>query len=164
VKGKNEILPKNLKIKGGSVIHKDVLIFAFFLFLSFVFWYLNSLGKIIEADIKYPFRYTNIPKEKSISEETSAKLNISIKGQGFSILKLKASQNRSPLLIDISKASYKRVPGSKNLNYYITTNGLAKSFSAQLKYGFEITSIKPDTIFFTFEKTITKTGQVIPRE
>ncbi len=80
-------------------------------------------------------------------------LNIYLKGKGSSIMKLKFSGSKTPVNIDISKVNYKRVPGSKNLDYYIVSSGLIKSLTVQLRSGCEITSIKPDTIFFTLEKT-----------
>jgi hypothetical protein len=160
VKGKHEILPENLTKKGVSVINRDVFVFAFFLFLSFLFWYLNSLNKEIEAGFRFPVKYTNLPKERTIIEEPSAILNLYLKGSGYLILKLKVSGTRTPISIDISKVNYKRVHGSKSLDYYIVTSGLAKSLSVQLRSGCEITSIKPDTLFFTLEKAGLKAGQV----
>jgi len=152
VKGKNGIRSENLTKKGVSLINRDVAVFAFFLFLSFIFWYLNSLGKEIEAGIYYPLRYSNIPKEKTIVAQQNMKLNLFLKGPGYSILKLKLSGKKIPVIIDISKVNYKRVPGSKDLDYYIITSGLSKSLTVQLRSGCEITSIKPDTLFFTLEK------------
>jgi hypothetical protein len=145
--------------KGVGNNNRDVVIFAFFLLLSFVFWYLNSLGKEIEAGIKYPVRFTNLPRERAVITEPDVRLNIYLKGSGTSILKLKLSGDRKPVAIDISKVSYKRVPGSKNLDYYIITSGLARSLGVQIRSGCEITSIKPDTLFFTLEKAGQKTGQ-----
>jgi hypothetical protein len=157
VKGKDGISIKNFAKKGASVINRDVVVFAFFLFLSFIFWYLNSLEKDIEADIKYPVRYVNIPRERVISEVPPASdLNLFLKGPGFSILKLKLSGNRTPVNIDISKVSYKRVPGSTSPNYFIVTSALTKSLAIQLRSGCEITSIKPDTLFFLLERSIAK--------
>jgi hypothetical protein len=145
-----------------SVINRDVVVFAFFLFLSFGFWYLNSLGKEIEADIRYPVKYTNLPKERVIIDESPVRLNIYLKGTGYSILKQKLSGNNNPVFIDISKVNYFRVPGSKSLNYFIVTSGLAKSLTVQLRSGCEITSIKPDTLFFTIEKVAAKFIPYIP--
>jgi hypothetical protein len=147
---------ENLTRKRASVIRKDAAVFAFFLLLSFIFWYLNSLGKEIEAGIKYPVKYINLPKERIIPEEQSDKLNLYLKGPGYSILKLKVSGNRLPVVIDISKVNYRRVHGSKDLDYYIVTSGLTKSLTVQLRSGCEITSIKPDTLFFTLDKVIPK--------
>lgn len=156
MKGTHGIWTDNLTKKKVSVINKDVVVFIFFLFLSFVFWYLNSLGKEIEAGIRYPVRYTNLPKERVINNEEAVKLNLFLKGPGYSILKLKVSGKRTPVIIDISKVNYKRVPGSKGLNYFILTSGLTKSLTVQLRSGCEITSIKPDTLFFSLDKIVTK--------
>jgi hypothetical protein len=156
VKGKHGIHNENLTKKDVSVINRDVVVFAFFLFLSFILWYLNSLGKEIETDIRYPVTYINIPRGKVIVEEPPVKLNIFLKGPGYSIMKLKVTGKRSPVVIDISKVNYMRVPGSRSLNYYIVTSGLTKSLTVQLRSGCEITSIKPDTLFFDLQKVIEK--------
>ena len=118
-------------------INRDVAVFAFFLFLSFIFWYLNSLGKENETGIKYQVEYTNIPKERVITSEQPDELNLFL------------------------KVNYKRSPGDKALNYYIVTSGLTKSLNAQIRSGCEITSIKPDTLFFTLEKVVANSA-VIP--
>ena len=152
MKGENGILTENLMKKGAKVINRDIAVFAFFLFLSFVFWYLNSLGKENEAGINYQVRYINIPKERAITSEQPDDLNLFLKGPGYSILKLEISGKKPPLIIDISKVSYKRYPGEKELNYYIVTSGLIKSLNVQIRSGCEITSIKPDTLFFTLDK------------
>ncbi len=145
---------ENLTKKGVRIINRDVGVFAFFLVLSFIFWYFNSLGKENETGIKYHIKFTNLPKERIVDGEQPNELNIFLKGPGYSILKLKLSGNKKPLIIDISKVNYKRTPGSKALDYYIVTSGLAKNLNVQIRSGCEITSIKPDTLFFTFNKQI----------
>lgn len=154
MKGKHGIRLENLTKKRVIAINREVVVFTFFLLLSFAFWYLNFLGKEAEAGIKYSVRYTNLPKERVISEEQAVKLNLYLKGPGYSILKLKVSGNRTPVIIDISKVNYKRVQGSKSLDYYILTSGLVKSLTVQIRSECEITSIKPDTLFFTLDKTV----------
>jgi hypothetical protein len=145
--------------RGVGGINRDVVVFTFFLFLSFVFWYLNSLGKDIETGIKYPIKYTNLPKERVIADDPQVRLTLYLKGTGSSILKLRLSGKKTPVEIDISKVSYKRMPGSRNPDYFIITSGLAKSLTIQMRSGCEITSIKPDTLFFTLEKTVTGSDQ-----
>ena len=156
MKGRNETLKENLAKKEVHVINKDVVVFAFFLFLSFIFWYLNSLGKDMETEIRYPVKYINLPKERVIIDESPVKLNLFIKGPGYSILKLKVAGTSTPVLIDISKVSYKRVPGSMSFNYFLVTSGLTKSLTVQLRSGCEITAIKPDTLFFILDRAGTK--------
>jgi hypothetical protein len=150
---------KSFKKKGAGVINRDVGIFVFFLFLAFIFWYLNSLGKQTEAGIKFRVKYTNLPDDRIINDEPKPVLNLYLRGQGSSILKLKLSENKAPVAIDISKVNYKRVHGTKEPDYYIVTSGLAKSLAVQLGTGFEVTSIKPDTLFFTLNLKSSISGQ-----
>jgi hypothetical protein len=58
VKGTDGILREPPEKKVGGV-HRDVIVYAFCLILSFVFWYLNSLGKDFETGIKYPVTNTH---------------------------------------------------------------------------------------------------------
>jgi hypothetical protein len=143
---------ENPSRKGSGVNKKDIAVFAFFLFLSFLFWYINSLGKEMEAGIKYELKYTNLPRERFIKEGQSSEVSLYLKGPGYTILKLKLSGRKAPLNIDISKVNYKRSAADKNLNYYIVTSALLKSLQVQIRSGCEITSIKPDTLFFTFAR------------
>jgi hypothetical protein len=154
VKRDDGIRKENLTKKGVRVINRDVAVFAFFLFLSFIFWYINSLGKEAEAGIQYHVKYTNIPRDKVITESSPDDLNLFLKGPGYSIIKLKFSNRKSPVIIDISKVNYKRAPGGRSVNYFIVTAGLTKSLNVQMRSGCEITSIKPDTLFFTLDKVI----------
>jgi len=162
VKGKSSIWFKHLKEKGTLNIDRDVFIFGFFLVLSFVFWYLNSLGKEIESEVKYPVRYINLLKERVLTEGLPAKLDLYLKGPGYSVLKLKMSGNRAPLVLDISTINYRRVPGSRSLNYFLLTDGLIPILTNQLHAECEITSVSPDTLFFSFDRITSRSVPVIP--
>ena len=156
MKGRDGIQNNILTKRSVSAINRDVVVFAFFLILSFGLWYINSLGKEMETDIKYPVKYISIPKDRIIDAESPSKLNFSLKGPGYTILKLKVSGNKPPVFIDLSKVGYKRIPDSKNPDYFIITSGLIKSLSVQLRSGCDIIAIKPDTLFFTLNKEMAK--------
>ena len=68
MKENDGILKRKFTKKEVSAVNRDIAVFTFFLFLSFGFWYLNSLGKEIEADLKYPVKYINLPKERLIAD------------------------------------------------------------------------------------------------
>jgi hypothetical protein len=147
--------------KGISSINRDYFVFGFFLLLSFIFWYLNSLGKEIETEIRYPVRYINLPKERVLAEELPSRLNLYLKGPGYEILKLKLSGNRAPAILDISTLNYRRVPGSKDLNYYLKTSGIIPKLKNDLRSECQILYVKPDTLFFKFDRIIVKRVPVI---
>ncbi|MDQ1296677.1 MAG: hypothetical protein QG611_655 [Bacteroidota bacterium] len=145
--------PQNLPKKERTAINSNILVFTFFLFLSFVFWYLNSLGKELETDIRYPVKYSNLPKDRVLKENLPSRLNLNLKGPGYSILQLKVSGKTSPAVIDFSKAGFKRVPDRESNGYYIVTSGLIPSFNKQLKSVCKVISVKPDTLFFSFSQS-----------
>jgi len=133
--------------------NRNVLVFAFFLLLSFIFWYLNSLGKDIETDIKYPVNYVNIPRNRSLPLGIPSQLSLLMKGSGYSILKLKISGNKTPVEIDLSKAGAKRYINGNSSDYYIITSDLVQNLNSQLKAGCKVISVKPDTLFFSSGQT-----------
>jgi hypothetical protein len=151
-------MEKNEK-KRISSINSDVVVFAFFLLLSFTLWYLNFLGKDTEADIRYRVRFVNVPKGRALVEDEPLRINLSLKGPGFSILKTKYQGKKTPLTIDLTKVIYKRVPESKTPDYFILTHSLAKSFTLQLRSGCDVISLKPDTLFFSLAKEEAKTSE-----
>lgn len=139
-------------IRKSANINRDVFVFAFFVLISFIFWYLNSLDKEVEATIRLPVKYTNLPRGRVVTDEDPERLNLYVKGTGSAVLRRKMSGRKNPVTIDISKVNYKRVPGSRDPDYYIVTASLSRSFRVQLRSEFEITSVKPDTLFFRLEK------------
>ncbi len=140
--------------KGVSSVRENIIVFAFFLFLSFVFWYLNSLGKDLEADIRYPVTYINPPKNKAVDDNLPSRLYLYLKGPGYSMLQLKMSGNRSPVVVDFSKVPYKQFHGDESSSsYYLVTSGIIPDLNSQLKSLCKISAVKPDTLFFTFNQT-----------
>jgi hypothetical protein len=148
VKGEDEI-PDNISTKKETgYINRDFVVFAFFLFLSFCLWYFNYLGKEMEADIRYPVKYINVPNNRDVKAEIPPRLNLTLKGPGYSVLKQKVA-GKPPVIIDLSKVSYRKVPGTRSPEYFIVTTSLAKSMTVQLRSGCEIINVKPDTLYFT---------------
>jgi hypothetical protein len=154
VESKKSITTSKFSGKGARLFNDDLLIFAFFLLLSFIFWYLNSLRKEIEVDLNYPVKYVNIPRERTLGGKMPNKLLFNLKGPGYSIIKLKISGNRAPVLIDFSNVTWKKVPGTGDPEYFILSNGLIPNFSRQLRSEFQIISVKPDTLFFTLNNKV----------
>jgi hypothetical protein len=150
VENNKSIWFKKLTKKEVSLLNKNVVIFAFFLFLAFIFWYLNSLGKEIETDIRYSVRFINPPKGKVISGDLQLKLTLEVRGQGYSLLKHKLGVDRSSLVVDLSKVPYRRLPESGPLTYYLLSGNLVSNFKKQIGNGFQLLSVKPDTVLVSF--------------
>lgn len=142
-------------------LNRELPVFAFFLLLSFVFWYLNELSKNLQGTINYPVRYINPPKDRIVTGDLPDKLEMELRGPGYSILKVKLSGSRAPVVIDFSRLSPRRLPGAMP-HYYLVTSGLINNFSKQLHADFEILSIQPDTLFFGYDRLVTRRVRVRP--
>ncbi len=142
-------------------LNRELPVFAFFVLLSFVFWYLNELSKELQGSINYPVRYINPPKDRIVTGDLPEKLEMDLRGPGYSILKVKLSGSRAPVVIDFSKVAPRRIPG-KLPRYYLVTSGLMGNFSKQLHADFDILAIHPDTLFFGYDKLVTRKMPVIP--
>jgi len=143
------------------LLNRELPVFAFFLLLSFIFWYLNELSKELQGTINYPVRYINPPKDRIVIGELPDKLEMDLRGPGYSILKVKLSGSRAPMVVDFSKLSPRRLPGAMP-HYYLVTSGLISSFSKQMHADFEILSIHPDTLFFGYDRLVTRRMPVKP--
>lgn len=146
---------------GKRILNKELPVFGFFLILSFIFWYLNELSKDLQGTINYPVRYINPPKDRIVTGDLPGKLEMVLRGPGYSILKMKLSGSRAPVVIDFSRMTPRRLPGSQR-NYYLLTSGMIQDFSKQLHADFEILSVHPDTLFFGYDKMVTRKMAVIP--
>ncbi|HOP00081.1 MAG TPA: hypothetical protein PLV06_04590 [Bacteroidales bacterium] len=128
-------------------INRDLLIFAVFLVLSFLFWYLNSLSKVLNTTIRYPVTYVNMPADRKAFPELPSKFSLLLSGPGYSILKLKLGSNGNPLVVDFAETSFiTRGSGSD----YIVTALLIARFNENIKSDSRILSVKPDTLYFSF--------------
>lgn len=130
--------------------NRDFIVFIFFLLLSFIFWYLNSLRKEIDVEVRYPVRYINPPRNRYFSGDLPDKLILRVQGTGYSIVKIKLSGNRVPLIVDFSRVTYWKLHGNLASDYYLVTSDMISNFSRQFNADFQILSIKPDTLFVEF--------------
>lgn len=151
----------NDKKRSKQFLKKELPVFAFFLLLSFIFWYLNELSKDLHGTINYPVRYINPPKDRIVTGDLPDKLEMDLRGPGYSILKVKLSGSRAPVVIDFSEQTPRRLPGTTT-HYYMLTSGLIKNFLKQLHADFDILSIYPDTLFFGYDRLVTRRMAVIP--
>jgi hypothetical protein len=120
---------------------KDVLIFLFFLFLSFGFWYLNNLRKAYEMTMQFKINYMNIPIDKVNEDNLPQDIYATIKDQNFYLVSYKINKVNS-INIDLKEAltSYR-----KN-SLYISETMLEAAIKEQLHYTTNVSKINPTEI------------------
>lgn len=126
-------------------LSRNVLSFTFFLALSTVFWFINTLEKERETTLSIPIRYAHIPKNILLTNTPESKLNLSIKDKGANLLNY-YSKKALPLTIDLNRTFYEK--GS----IMIISDELLDKVSKQILPTTVIQSISPDTLFIQYEK------------
>ena len=135
--------------------NKRLTAFLICLFVSAMFWFLNSLSHKYTETISLPVSYINIPKEKFLVNKLPEKILLKITAQGFYLFANKINLFNDQVIIDCNNLKYKN---ESSQAIYPTYSGFDK-IASQLNSEVEILKIFPDTIFFYFGD---KKAKVVP--
>ncbi len=126
---------------------RKINIFLIFLMLSFSFLILTKLSKNYTQTLSFHINRINVPEEVIIVEDSSSKLDITIKTYGFKFLSYVFYKPK--LEIDFAKLN-------TTSRYYVWSNKNNSDVINQFDSNVEIISINPDTLFFTYDRNFVK--------
>lgn len=126
--------------------------FLFCVLISAFFWMMMTLSKEYGVVFNFPVKYINPPTDKVIANHLPVAIDIEIRAKGFSILAYKIRHRQETVLIDIKNLK----PLYDKNHYYLLTNSRLDKITAQFDNDIKIQKIYPDTIFFNFNKKLTR--------
>lgn len=139
---------------------KNVYVFFVCLILSTIFWFLNAFTNSYETVIAFPIKYNGLPDDKIVLNDLPKNLSLQVKSFGFNLITRKFLSKEDTIVISPSILQ-ERTYGRKELSYFATRSILDK-ITFQIGEDIQITNIITDTIYFEFNKKITKTIPIIP--
>lgn len=125
---------------------KEILIFLFFLLLSFSFWFLQNLQQDYERRVELPLRYKNVPSEWVLSESNPKTISILLKDKGTSLMYYSWKSNFNPVEISLSALPH---VGDRTLQ--ISSRTLETALSKQLISSTTILAIEPREIELKYD-------------
>jgi len=137
-----------------KVFSRDILIFLVFLFIAFVFWYLNYLRMETEFTFRLQLEYVNSPSGSVIANNSSSAVYLNLSGQGYSLMKFSIPGKNRKLEIDLSSArklKKLRAYNSEGGFYLLTEAALEEYMKKVSSAGIKVLSVKPDTLFLFLE-------------
>jgi len=171
MKKRPERILKKILLSGIS-INKDpsrritlngrLLVFFFFLLLSVILWFLTALNKEYETNLYYPVRYIRFPEGKALINKVPERLQMSVKAQGYTLLRYKLKARLAPIMFDVNSFSLNTLPGKSASYVYILTDFAKERIEQQMVQDMEILSIIPDTLVFQFAELVNKWIPVQP--
>lgn len=151
---RSRLLKTDRKASGKARVqlNRKLVTFIICVVIATGFWLLSALSKQYTGRVLIPVRYHHPPKDKVISNQLVDTIEVEVRTSGFRLLMYEFTIINEPVWIDMRKLSRTRKDGY----YYIATNQRLDYFSDQLGPGTTITRVIPDTIYFNFNKKVSK--------
>jgi hypothetical protein len=139
--------------------HPRLIVFLVCLVISILMWLFIELMKDYTDEIKYNITFVNAPKDLILTNSGDSILKIGMNAQGFELLAAKYARKYHNLTIDLSTLKIRTTP--EGYMAYLPSAGIVSQLGSQIHFKTEITSIKPDTLFFRFSEVFRKQVPVI---
>lgn len=125
-------------------VNRDFLIFLFFIFVASLFWLLQTLNDVYEAEVAIPVKVTNVPKNALITSEIPSDLKVVLRDKGTILINYFLGKTISPVEIN-----FMDLYNVKN-KVEISTERFNKIITYQLNQSTKLLSIKPEKFDFIY--------------
>ncbi|WP_159024163.1 CdaR family protein [Formosa sp. L2A11] len=136
---------------------KKINIFALFLLLSFTILVLNKLSRTFSNTITFSVETINLPETYVILNDSSQKLNITLKTYGFKFLRYYIS--KPDLILDYNDKLH-----LTDSSFVWSSHRSYSKINEQFDKDIEIVSVLPDTLLFKYDQNATKDVPVVLEE
>lgn len=121
---------------------REFLILLFFVFVSFLFWLLDTLKNDFERTFNIPVKIVNVPEDYVITSEQQKTVKVTVKAKGTDLFNHMFTDNLKPVDIDFSTCS-KNTESEMRLS---SADCIKKMFPATAR----IISVVPDSVSFIY--------------
>jgi YbbR domain-containing protein len=133
-------------------INRKAFTFLMCLALSVFFWVLMTLSKTYTISVNFPAKYIRLPPDKIVSNKLPETIEIEISSSGFKLLRYKFLPVNQVIDVDVKNIHYYNTTNS----YYLLTSNCVNKVTKQFEDKIKVLKINPDTLFFNFNKKISK--------
>ena len=123
---------------------REVLVFLFFVLVSFGFWLLNTLDDIYRTDFRIPLRLKNVPKEVVLTSDFPDEVKVRVEDRGTVLLNYMLGRTFYPVSFDFNDFS------KVGSHVRISSSELNNRISSQLNSTTKLISVQPDTMDIIF--------------
>jgi YbbR domain-containing protein len=126
---------------------KEVLIFLFFLFLSFIFWLLLNMQNEYEIQLEIPVGYKNMPKDMAFEQTPPSAIKVRIRDKGSVLLNYTLGQQKASIAVDIQHTS-----GEHHRSLLLSASDIESMLMKQLVPSTALLSFDPQQIEIPYSK------------
>lgn len=154
---KNLLNLSNSKIRNFLLTQnsREILIFVFFLFVSFFFWGLRTLNETYQSELEIPFEITHVPENVIITSEVPTSVRLKVEDRGTVLLNYLLGKTFVPVRVDYN--SFVRKGSRMSISAY----EVQKLVATQLNSTTKLLSIRPDVFDYFIAQGSGKTVPVV---
>ena len=133
----------------------ELLVFCFFLFVSFGFWLLQALNETLEREVQVRVKLENVPNDVVIIDSLPSSITVTLHDRGLTLARYSIASLFRPnrFKIDFSQLD----TGQSDAEVFITSADIQRLLKRFLATSVKIQSIQPDTLRFAYNHGLSKT-------
>ena len=133
----------------------DLLVFLFFLAVSFGFWLLQSLNETLERDVRVALQLTGVPDDIVLIDSLPSTFSVTLHDRGLTLARHSFSSLFRPNRIKIDFSEYDT--GQEEAEVHIFSSDIQRMLRRVFAASTKIQSMRPDTLRFAYNHGYSRT-------
>ena len=126
----------------------ELLVFCFFLAVSFGFWLLQALNETLQREVSVRLELENVPPDVVIIDSLPSTLSVTLQNKGLTLARHSFSTLFRPNRLEIDFSKYET--GKNDAEVYISNAEIQRMLGRIFVPSMKIQSFRPDTIRFAY--------------
>ncbi len=133
----------------------ELVVFCFFLAVSFGFWILQALNETLEREIQVDVALENVPSDVVIIDSLPSSILVTVQDRGLTLARHRFSTLFHPNRIRIDFEKYNT--GVDDAEVLISVTDIQRMLHKKFAASTKIPSIRPDTLRFAYNHGLSRT-------
>lgn len=133
----------------------ELLVFCFFLAVSFGFWLLQALNETLEREVQVSLQLENVPSDVVIIDSLPTAVSVTLQDKGLALARHSFSSLFRPNRVKIDFTKYET--GLNEAEVYISAYDMEQMLDRVFSTSTEIKSCRPDTLHFSYNHGMSRT-------
>lgn len=133
----------------------ELLVFCFFLAVSFGFWLLQALNETLVREVQVSLELENVPAEVVIIDSLPPSVSVTLQNKGLALARQSFSSLFRPNHVKIDFSKYDT--GQSEAEVKITSSDMQRLIGQIFAASTQIKSFRPDTIRFSYNHGMSRT-------
>ena len=133
----------------------ELLVFCFFLFVSFGFWLLQALNETLEREVQVRVKLENVPDDVVIIDSLPSSITVTLHDRGLTLARHSIASLFRPNRFKIDFLQLDT--GQSDAEVFIAPADIQRLLKRFLATSVKIQAIRPDTLRFAYNHGLSKT-------